>query len=227
MSTRNYNCKDVDMLVSSNVVLENFDHHLDQLIAKRKSWKNPFAKNLQFKIDNALDILGVNTKVEQTKTTRELVTTQKQATDNLLTFKIQLEVDFEDDPDTLRQMENNLGFSRLYNAARSGEQEALIQLLSVFKQNMSPALKKKIVQAGMNGEIIDELIDMRDQINKLNIKQEALKGSTVNDTALNVDELNAIHRQVIGICKIAPRLLPDVPTASEDFSFSRILNRLH
>ena len=227
MSTRNYNCKDVDMLVSSNVVLENFDHHLDQLIAKRISWKNPFAKNLQFKIDNALDILGVNTKVEQTKTTRELVTTQKQATDNLLTFKIQLEVDFEDDPDTLRQMENNLGFSRLYNAARSGEQEALIQLLSVFKQNMSPAIKKQIVQAGMNGEIIDELIDMRDQINKLNVKQEALKGSTVNDTALNVDELNAIHRQVIGICKIAPRLLPDVPTASEDFSFSRILNRLH
>ena len=165
--------------------------------------------------------------MEQTKTTREIVTTQKQATDNLLTFKIQLEVDFEDDPDTLRQMENNLGFSRLYNAAKSGEQEALIQLLSVFKQNMSPALKKQIMQAGMNGDIIDELIDMRDQINKLNIKQEALKGSTVNDTALNVDELNAIHRQVIGICKIAPRLLPDVPTASEDFSFSRILNRLH
>ena len=45
--------------------------------------------------------------------------------------------------------------------------------------------------------------------------------------ALNVDELNAIYKQVIGICKIAPRLLPDVPTASEDFSFNKILSRLH
>ena len=68
---------------------------------------------------------------------------------------------------------------------------------------------------------------MRDQINDANIKQESLKGSTPIDTAQNVEELNAIYKQVIKICKIAPRLLPEVPTASEEFSFSKILSRLH
>jgi hypothetical protein len=91
---------------------------------------------------------------------------------------------------------------------------------------MTPELRKKIEAAGTDGAIIDELIGMRDEINDMNIKQETLKGSTPKKTALNIEEMNEIYKQVIGICKIAPRLLPDVPTAAEDFSFSRILNRL-
>jgi hypothetical protein len=138
-----------------------------------------------------------------------------------------LEVDFEDDPDTLKQLEDMLGFSRYYSQVRSGGQEALIQLLSAVKQNMTPEVRLQIEDAGMDGAIIDELIALRDEINEMNIKQVALKGNTPKSTALNIGELNAIYMQVIGICKIAPRLLPDVPTASEYFSFTRILSRLH
>jgi hypothetical protein len=226
MSTRKYRCSDVDMLVVSNVVLENFTQHKDQLVAKRKTWKDPFADQLKNKIGNALDILGINTKTEQTATTRQLVTRQTQALDHLTTFKIQAEVDFEDDPDTMTLIEDGLGFSKQYSSAKSGSQEALIELLTNFKTNMTPELRKKIEAAGTDGAIIDELIGMRDEINDMNIKQETLKGSTPKKTALNIEEMNEIYKQVIGICKIAPRLLPDVPTAAEDFSFSRILNRL-
>jgi len=226
MSTRKYRCSDVDMLVVSNVVLENFTQHKDQLVSKRKTWKDPFADQLKNKIGNALDILGINTKTEQTATTRQLVTRQTQALDHLTTFKIQAEVDFEDDPDTLTLIEDGLGFSKQYSSAKSGSQEALIELLTNFKTNMTPELRQKIEAAGTDGAIIDELIGMRDEINDMNIKQETLKGSTPKKTALNIEEMNEIYKQVIGICKIAPRLLPDVPTAAEDFSFSRILNRL-
>jgi hypothetical protein len=88
MSERKYNCKDVDMLVTGSVVMENFDQYADRLIAKRKTWSEPFATNLKEKIGNALDILGINTKVEQTTTTRQLVNKQNQALDHLATFKI-------------------------------------------------------------------------------------------------------------------------------------------
>jgi hypothetical protein len=132
MSTRKYRCSDVDMLVVSNVVLENFTQHKDQLVAKRKTWKDPFADQLKNKIGNALDILGINTKTEQTATTRQLVTRQTQALDHLTTFKIQAEVDFEDDPDTMTLIEDGLGFSKQYSSAKSGSQEALIELLTNF-----------------------------------------------------------------------------------------------
>ncbi len=227
MASRKYNCKDVEMLVTSNVVMESFIQYKTALVAKRKSWADPFADDLQLKIGNALDILGINTKVEQTSTTRQLVAIQNQALENLVTFKIQLEVDFDDDPDTLKLMEDRLGFTGHYSQVRTGEQEALIQLLTIFKRNMKPELRQQIEDAGMDGAIIDELINMRDPINETNIRQETLKGSTPKDTALNVDEMNVIYKLVIGICRIAPRLLPDVPTASEDFSFARILSRLH
>ena len=151
---------------------------------------------------------------------------QKKVIDGLTTFEIQLEVDFEDEPKTLKKFEDKLGFTRLYEAVRSGSQEAVVELLTTFKQNMKPDIRTKIEAAGTDGASIDELIEMRDQPNNLNIRQESLKGSTTKDTALNAEELNAIYKQVIGICKIAPRLLPDVPTASEDFSFNRILKRL-
>jgi hypothetical protein len=226
MAVGKYHCKDVDMLVVSNVVMENFNKHKASLVAKRSSWADPYAKRLQHKIDAGLELLGVNTKDKQTKATRELLKQQKQAVDDLGLIKVQLEVDFEDDPTQLKLMEDQLGFTRHYDQVQKGDQEALIQLLSVFKKNMSPELKQQIEEAGSNGQTIEDLIAMRDQINEMNIRQESLKGSTTNDTALNVEEMNAIYKQVIGICKIAPRLLPDVPTASEDFSFARILSRL-
>jgi chitinase len=228
MASRKYNCKDVDMLVTSNVVMESFNNHKKVLVGKRKTWAEPFAADLQQKIGNALDIiLGANTKIEQTSTTRQLVTIQYQTVEDLVTFKIQLEVDFDDDPDTLKIIEDRLGFTRLYDQVYAGGQEALIQLLTVFKRNMKPELRQQIEDAGMDGASIDELINMRDPIHETNIRQEVLKGSTPKDTNLNVDEMNVIYKLVIGICRIAPRLLPDVPTAKEDFSFARILSRLH
>jgi hypothetical protein len=139
----------------------------------------------------------------------------------------QLEVDFEDVPDKLQEIEKKLGFTRHYSNARYEKQEAMVQLLSAFKINMKPELRQQIEDARMDGEIIDGLIAVRDVFNDLNVRQEALKGSSPKDTALNADELNAIYKQVIGICKIAPRLLRDVPSASEDFSFYKILSRLH
>jgi hypothetical protein len=135
-------------------------------------------------------------------------------------------VDFEEAPKELKKIENKLGFLQHYEQVRTGDQQALVKLLTAFKQNMSRKLKQQIEAAGTDGQFIEDLIDMRDQINETNIRQEALKGSTPNDTALNVEELNATYKQVIGICKIAPRLLPEVTTASEDFSFNRILSRL-
>ena len=92
---------------------------------------------------------------------------------------------------------------------------------------MNTEVRQQIEAAGMDGAIIDELSAIRDEIIMVNIQLEALKGSTSKKTAVNVAELNAIYKQVIGICKKAHRLLPDVPTSSEEFSFARILKRLH
>ena len=58
------------MLVASNVVMKNFNQHKDRLVTKRKTWADPFAINLENRIGSALDIIGVNTKIEQTDTTR-------------------------------------------------------------------------------------------------------------------------------------------------------------
>ena len=103
----------------------------------------------------------------------------------------------------------------------------LIQLLTAMKENISAKLQEQIETVGIDGKSIDDLIDMRNQINDANIKQESLKGSTPIDTTQNARELNAIYKHVIRICKIAPRSLPEVPTASEEFSFSKTLSRLH
>ena len=227
MSKRNYGCKDADMLVASNVVMQNFDLHKDQLVSKRKNWADPFGPNLHEGINSALDILGIDTKINQTAATRQLMSLQTKALADLATFKIQLEVDFEDKPEKLQEILKNLGFTRHYNSATDEQQEAVVQLLSAFKKNMSPELRQEIEAAGIDGVIIDDLIAMRDPLNALNVQQEALKNSTPKDTAVNVEELNAIYKKVIGICKIAPRILENVPSAGDDFSFKKILSRLH
>ena len=224
---RNYNSKDVDMLVASNVVLENFKKHKATLVSRRKVWEDPFEDNLKQQIDEALEVLGVNTRAPQTASTQELLALQEEALSDLATFRIIVEVDFQDQLDKLKQMMDLLGDNRFYKDVTKANQESLVQLLTAFKNNMTEELKGELTQAGMEAALIDRISALRDPISEANIRQEALKSTQPNETAVNVETLNNIYKQVIGICKIAPRLLPDVPSAEADFSFRRILNRLN
>lgn len=227
MSNRVYPYKDVDMVMGCNVVMKRFNRRKERLINERPKWADPFAPNLEARIKNALKILGVNTKDVQTAATRVLKSEVKQAITDLKTFKIQLEIDFEEEPEKGELILKKLGFDRHYKEASKEEQEGSIEMLWAFNENMTPELRQEIIDSGTKAELIDGLLGMGDVISDLNVDQEDLKDSTKKDTAVNVDELNAIYKQVIGICKLAPRFLPDVPSASDDFSFSKIISMLH
>lgn len=215
------------MLMGSKVVMKRFNRHKEKLVNERPKWADPYGPNLEARIKAALKILGVNTKDVQTAVTRVLKSELRQAITDLVTFKIQLEIDFEDEPEKGELILKKLGFDRHYKEASLQEQEGSIEMLSAFNENMTPELRQEIIDSGTRAELIDGLLGMRDVVADLNVDQEDLKDSTKKDTAVNVDELNAIYQQVIGICKLAPRFLTDVPTAEEDFSFRKIVSRLH
>jgi len=59
---RNYNYKDVDMLMASKTIAESFKANLSELSAARTDWTEQYANDLVSGIDNAIEKhLGIDT----------------------------------------------------------------------------------------------------------------------------------------------------------------------
>jgi hypothetical protein len=137
-------------------------------------------------------------------------------------FRVNLRVDF-DDKAKVEEIFRQLGFAAHYSSAQNDDQEALIQLLYQFKQNMTDALKTEITSKGSPAQLIDDITEYADELNEANITQETFKGSTKEVTAEAVAEFNEIYKQAIGICKIASRIFKSDALIKQKFSFRRII----
>ncbi len=135
---RNYNYKDVDMLLASKTITESFKSNLPELSTIRTNWTEEYATQLADKIDDAIENqLGVDKKKELRNASGNLQAIQLPAMRDLSFLKTQLEVDFADDKSALKELLNTLGFTKYLKQIQKKDQEALIALLYQFKQNLT------------------------------------------------------------------------------------------
>ena len=116
---RNYNYKDVDMLLASKTIVESFKSNIVELSVIRTNWNKEYANELSNKIDEAIDDhLGVDKKKELRNATLNLASIQLPALRDLSFIKTQLEVDFADDKPLLKELLNTLGFNSYLKQAQ-------------------------------------------------------------------------------------------------------------
>ena len=95
---RNYNYKDVEMLVTSKTIAENFKTNLTELSSTRSDWTEQYASDLISQIDNAIDnYLGTDAKKELRNATANLGSIQVPAKRDISFFKTQIDDDFKKD----------------------------------------------------------------------------------------------------------------------------------
>jgi hypothetical protein len=225
---RNYNAKDVDMLIGAATITESAIAQKKFLQTKRSNWADPYFENFKDRIQNATqNFLGVDNAKQLRIATQTLTGIQKVALEALSQCKVQLEEDYKSNKPKRNEVLNQLGFKSYFAKAQKKDQEALVNLLFQFKTNMTANLRTEVVAQGMMLEAIDEIVGYADSLHNANITQETFKGQRKELTAAGIKAFNEIHDEAISICRIATRYFKEKPAIKDQFSFSKVLKALN
>jgi hypothetical protein len=197
------------------------------LLSKRSNWSAAYFKSLTDAIDAAFkDVLGYDNKTGQTKASKALYDAMDKVRPKLKSFREQVMIDFEDDK---REAEilTSLGFD-LWAKVTKDYQEALVELLSMFSKNMTPALKTEIVGAGIDVSYITDIMGYADIIKNKNVAQEISKKDRKTVTNDGVKQLNKVYLDVIKVTKTATILYTEVgdKLTAEKFNYNKTLATL-
>ena len=224
---RNYNCKDVDMLMASKTIAETFKTNISELATTRTDWTEQYATDLILRIDNAIHThLGIDVKKDLRSATTALVSLQFPARRYISYFKTQIDDDFKKNAPRRDEILKSLGFTKYLRGVQSGNQESLIQFLYTFKTNITPALRDEITAKGLNPMLIDNITAYADTFAQANVAQESQKGSTKEISQEVANIFNAIYDEIIGICKKASNYYRYEPVKKEQFTFAKALSNL-
>lgn len=224
---RIYKSKDVDMLSACAAIIVQAIKHQVFLVSKRPKWADPFFKDLAERIDAAFsNILGIDNAKEMRTATQVLLTIQAKALRDLSEFKVQLEADFKNNKNRLLELLTNLGFSQHYKQVQQKDQQAMINLLFQFKQNMSPELQTEITDAGTPETLITAITGYANELKNSNVTQETLKGNRKEVSQAGITELNGIYSEVIDIAKISSNFFKDNKAVQSQFSYSKVIKGL-
>jgi len=225
--TRNYSYKDVDMILASRTIAGSFAANIAELSAVRSDWTEPYATGLVSRISQAIEnYLGIDPKKELRNATSGLAAIQASAKRDLSFFKTQVSEDFKGEPAVRDEMLNTLGFTRYLRGVQNNNQEALIQLLYTFKNNMTETLRNRITAKGMSPALIDNIAGYAETFTLANVGQESLKSSTKEITEEAAEVFNSIYDEIIGICKKVSVYYQYDPVKKEQFTFRKVAANL-
>lgn len=225
---RNYNFKDVDMLMAAKTLTESFKANISELSIIRTNWNEEYANQIAGKIDDAIEnYLGVDKKKELRSATSKLSAIQMPALRDVSFLKTQLDVDFSDDKTKLKEILKQLGFNDYLKQAQKKDQEALIQLLFKIKSNLTGSMRAEIISKGLSSELLDRIIGYAVQLKDANVSQETLKEGTKETSGEITKIFNGIYDEVIGICKIATNYYAYDELKKELFTFSKVVSNMN
>lgn len=225
---RNYNYSDVNMCVASKTIIGSFKLNITELSDVRTNWTEEYATDCEKRIDVTVNkYLGADALKGLRNSTAVLNSLMTPAKRDLSTIKGHIDEDVKDNIDKRNEILRTLGFTKNLRAVQNGDQEALIELLFAFKNNITEPLKLEITAKGLNPVLIDRIIQYAVQVNNANSTQEGLKGSSKEVTDEAIIAFNSVYKEVIGICKFAADFYQYESTKKELFTFSKVVANMN
>ena len=226
--TRNYKCKDVEMLITAATINDSAIKNKTFLQSKRANWADPFFEDFKDQIDQTIeDYLGLDSAKQLRDSTKIVLEIQANAMKDLAELKTQIDADFKSNPSQRTEILTTLGFNTYYTAVKNKDQEALVNLLFQFKTNLTPEVRTKIIGQGTAPATLDTIILYAEELKNANITQEGNKGARKEITAEAVTAFNAIYDKVINIAVISAKFYKDKPELKDQFSFTKVKNKLN
>ena len=202
----------------TNVCLKN----KDEIVKERPKWTEQYFNDFLLTIQNAFkQYLGIDNAKELRAATKSLYTIITPAKDDISKFNTQIKEDFDGNKSTRDEYLNTLGFKTYFKGASNGNQGDLIQLLSQFNNNITPAIETNIIDQGMSPELITRMKGYAVTLAAANVTQETAKKIRPTITDASIAELNKIYKEGIKICKITRGLFKGDSVKQDLFSYAK------
>jgi hypothetical protein len=146
---------------------------------------------------------------------------------NLSELKVQIDQDYKSVPVQKTEILTQLGYTTYYKKSQNNDQEALVNQLFQYKQNLTPALKSELMAKGTAESTLDTLTANAQTLKQANINQETFKGTRKEITNEAITAFNAIYDQIISIAKITQNFYKTDPIKKEQFSFAKVTANLN
>ncbi len=216
---RAYKGSDAAMLTTLAVMMNMAENNKTFLFSKRSNWNTTYFNELNNEIKRVFkDVLGVDTLGDQTKASKELYDAMNEVMPKLRSFKNAVEIDFTDD-NREQEILNSIGF-RLWDKVQKGSQEALVELLATFVNNMTPVLQTEITNAGTDASYITDIVSYANIIKDKNIAQETKKKDKKAITSEGITQLNNIYNRVMKIAMHSANLFTEIGDNAKAALFS-------
>ena len=225
---RKYKKKDIEMLTAAEVIIDNAIANKAFLQTKRTTWADPFFDNLKTQIQTTTDThLGKDAAKNMRIASQVVYGVQATALANLSELKVQIDQDYKNNPTQKTEILTQLGYTTYYKASQNGDQEALVNQLFQYKQNLTPALKADIIAKGTAQTTLDAITAQAQTLKDANISQETYKGTRKEITTEAITAFNTIYDTVISIANISKNFYKTDPIKKEQFSFTKVIANLN
>ncbi len=224
---RNYGCKDSDLLFTAEMVAENLKAHLDVLSVVREQWTEEYANDFIARIHDAMSkYLSNDSHKTLRNATAKVNSIINKAIKCLSFFKTQVFIDFKDEETKKNEILETLGFKKYYNKVTARNQNALLQLLLAFKENLTDDIRSQLISKGFKQTEFDEIIDLAGNFKNANLHQENIKANKKQFFQEKRIALNAISNEVKGICRLASMKISDNPALKDIFTFKKVVSHV-
>jgi hypothetical protein len=215
----------MQMLLASEIIIDNAILLVAKIKALRPKWDEKYLAGVRETINGILkNDFGYDTSASIKEKTEEVLAKEASAKTLLQQVKMQVELDFRKEEAKCNRYLTSLGLT-LVKHISAASQDAVGEMLNMFRINLTPEMEKELVDAGMNPQTLADLKLLSNDFNNLNMAQEVMKTNQKNISAALNDKLNNLYDEVITIAKMASSMLPDKLDA-EKFSFTRALKQV-
>jgi hypothetical protein len=225
MNERKYKGTAIQMLMATDLIIDNAIAMAPALTAARPKWTMSYLTDLKGNISSILeDNFGIKGTTSLKEVTATLTTKEIAAKAMLQQAKTQIEVDFGKDKSKCSSYLITLGLNKV-KVIKNASQDATIEMLITFRNNLTPNIEADLTAAGMSPNTLANIKMLATELYQANALQEQKKIGSKETTATLNAQLNDIYDEVIGIAKIAASLLTEKADI-EKFSYSRALKQM-
>ncbi|MDD4191125.1 MAG: hypothetical protein PHI28_07335 [Mangrovibacterium sp.] len=213
-------------ILASQKIAQSFYENIFELSRIRTDWTPEYAQQLEARIKTAKEkYLPLETSCKHPKKRPCIHDLMISSVINISVLRELIKVEFRDDPAFQKRVFQELGFNDLYSEAKNGDYRSLYYLTKSFYENMTPAMREKLVSRTIPAPLIDRVNtyyqEMKDYVSCFDL----INGSmNLSDEGKRV--FNEIFSEIKDICRVVSTYYMLDPVLRDQFSFFRVMHNL-
>lgn len=213
--------------LASQKIAQSFKENIFELSHIRTDWTPEYAEQLEVRIKSArIHYLPPDAPCKHPRKQQYIHDLMISSLINISVLRELIKVEFRDDPTFQKRAFEDLGYNDLYSEAKNGDYRSLFYLTKTFYENMTPAIREKLISRTIPISLIDRVAIYYDEMKNYVMCFDLINGSkNLNEEGKNM--LGEIFSEIKDICRVVSTYYMLDPVERDQFSFFRVMHGLN